>query len=400
MDNNLINSNWARFSRYEIKDACIMPIKSSRFINESDPWKNYWKTSKTNQNDNIIDELFSILNEAEKSNKIHPFDDKYIKRKFETTPLLENLIINWVNKYGLLGIFHHNIRKITYSPIWYFIEDKLETDPPRKKNHILEPWIISFEYTYGSWIFKKKNCNIKNKDYKKFDLYKKRSLAKKKVSDDYLLGSKNNFFPTALEYDSLSHFNKSVSIELLNDSYWKNFFIDNKTLNDSYLGHPQTKEFLSNYKEPINLFLYYAKIIKKFYQYSKLIEKKYDKNNKKKPPNITKIEENEWSSSPEIFNPTNIIFRFINLRNTNGIGRNKKFQRLFQHESPSLFGILGSIQLFDISLNGREIVNCKNPTCPNDFLRSKIGNKIFCGSRCKKTVNKRKEREAKKKQNI
>lgn len=394
MDNNLFKSNWPRFNKYEIKNGFILPTKNSKFINDSDPWKNYWGTNKINNN-NIIDELFVILKRAEILKEINLFDDNYVSKKFEITPDLEKLIINWVNKYGLLGIFHHNIKKITYSPIWYFIEDSYETVQSRKKNHILEPWIISFQYTYGSWILEKKTCDTKNKNYKKFDLYKKKRLAKKKVSDDFLSEGKRNFFPTALEYDSLSHFNKSISIELCNNSYWKNFFIDVNLLNNTYLGHPQTEEFLSNYKEPINLFLYYAKTIKKFYQYSKLIEYKYDKENKKNHK-ITKTEENEWSSSPEIFNPTNNIFRFINLRNTNGIGRNKKFQRLFQHESPSLFGILGSIQLFDISLNGREIIDCKNPTCDNDFLKSRIGKKIYCSDRCKKTVNKRKERKAKK----
>ena len=397
MDNNLINSNWARFSSYEIKGGSIMPIKSSRFINESDPWKNYWKTSKTNQNDNIIDELFSILNEAEKSNEIHPFDDKYMKRKLETTPQLEKLIINWVNKYGLLGIFHHNIKKVTYSPMWYLFEDEFVTDKPRKKNHILKPLIISFEYIYGSWLFRSETCKIKNNNYEKYDLYKKKRLNKTRVDNqDLSLKNQKKFYPTALDYDSLSHINKSISLNLFNNSFWENFFIDVNLFNETYLGHPQTKKFLLNYKEPVNLFLLYAKIIKYFYQNSNSIEYQYDSKSKKTEKK-TKTTESEWSSDPEIFNLTNILFRFINLRTTNGIGRNEKFQRLFTHESPSLFGILGSIQLLDISLNGREIVNCKNPSCPNDFLRSRIGNKIFCGSRCKKTVNKRKEREAKKK---
>ena len=226
MKDNLIKSNWPRFSRYQIKNGFIYPIKTSKFFKNNDPWENYWKTHKSNNQKNIIDELFNILKKVEQINEINLFDDNFLDIDIKLNNQIENLIIEWVNKYGLLGILHHNIKGITYCAMWYFFYDSLKTTPPKKRNFVLAPLTMSFNYSYGSWIFEKENFKLKNNNYKKFDINQARKLDKKKIDNKFIsIQNYKDFYPTALEFDSLSHFNKSISVNLCNNFFGKIFLL-------------------------------------------------------------------------------------------------------------------------------------------------------------------------------
>lgn len=111
---------WWRAEEYVIRDGYIRPAPGARFV-RYDPWEHYrFARLHGKQEDPApYQELLGLT------------DIRFVYRKggFEAEPDDARRVLEWCNRYGLLGVLLHRVREVRLAPRWQRISWPPEAEP-------------------------------------------------------------------------------------------------------------------------------------------------------------------------------------------------------------------------------------------------------------------------------